>query len=76
MSRRVTPVTLADIETIHADSHRKLRANLARRSIMVHNLMYNQIIHPSALDYLHVCSYEFRLPFIPTKGNTDLNAQT
>ena len=70
------PITLADIETLHYKAHSELRANLARRSIMVHNLMYKKIIDPSALDYLHVASYEFRLPFIPTKGNHDLNAQT
>lgn len=70
------PVTIADIATTHYGIHSELRANLARRSIMVHNLMYKKIIEPSAIDYLHFCSYEFRLPFVPAKGNTDLNAQT
>lgn len=70
------PVTQADIETSHYETHSELRANLYRRSIMVHNLMYKKFIDPRAIDYLHFCSYEFRLPFIPAKGNRDLNAQT
>ncbi len=70
------PITLADIETIHYTTHSELRANLDRRPIMVHNLMYKKIIDPRVLNHQLVCSYEFRLPFIPTKGNLDLNAQT
>lgn len=70
------PVTKADIETIHYTTHSELRANLERRPIMAHNLMYKKIIDPVARDHIHFCTYEFRLPFLPTKGDSDYNAQT
>ncbi|MEZ4734605.1 MAG: hypothetical protein R3E79_46535 [Caldilineaceae bacterium] len=70
------PVGQDDIETIHHTTHSELRANLQRRQIMVHNLMYKKVIDPTVVDYVHFCSYEFRLPFLPTKGNREENAQT
>jgi len=70
------PVSKADIETIHHTTHSELRANLQRRQIMAHNLMYKKVIDPTVVDHVHFCFYEFRLPFLPTKGNSEDNAQT
>jgi hypothetical protein len=70
------PVTMTDIETIHASTHSELRANLQGRSIMAHNLMIKKITDAAALEHIHFCTYEFRLPFLPTQGNSELNAQT
>lgn len=70
------PVTAADILTTHYGDRSELRANVQRRKIMVHNLMFKKFNDPAVLDYIHICAFDFRLPFVPTTGNHDLNAQT
>jgi hypothetical protein len=71
------PVSLADdIKTIHQPGYSELRANIQRRVIMAHNITFKRIIDPQARSYIHTCSYEFRLPFIPEETNTTLNAET
>jgi hypothetical protein len=70
------PITEADIATTHLGTHSELRANLLRRRIMVHNLMYKKIVDPAVLAHSQRCAYDFRLPFVPAKGNTEVNAQT
>lgn len=70
------PVTEADILTTHFGDRSELRANVQRRKIMVHNLMFKKFDDPTVLNYIHICAFDFRLPFIPTTGNQELNAQT
>ena len=70
------PVTAADLLTTHYGTHSELRANIQRRKIMVHNLMFKKFDDPTVLDYIHICAFDFRLPYVPTAGNQELNAQT
>lgn len=70
------PVSQADIETIHTDNASELRANIRKRSIMAHNITVKTINSNDAFQYTHTCRYTFRLPYLPVKDNTELNAQT
>ena len=71
------PVTLSDITTDHQTGYSELHANTVPRSIMAHNISFLRIIDPNALQYVHICGYKFKIPFIPTQdANAPLNAQT
>jgi len=70
------PVLENDIETVHMGTHSELRANTQQRGIMAHNITFNRQTHPEALNYVHLCEFSFRLPYIPTPGDWNLNAQT
>ncbi len=71
------PVTISDIETVHETAYSELRANIQRRIIMAHNITFKRIIDNEALQFIHTCTYKFRLPYLPTADtNADLNAQT
>lgn len=70
------PVGLNDIETIHYSTYSELRANIQRRRIMAHNITFKRIIDDNALEYIHTCGFKFRLPFLPSTDNFDLNAHT
>jgi hypothetical protein len=70
-------VEQADIETLHFSSHSDVRANIrSRADVMVHNLTFEKFIDPRAFDYIHICQYQFRVPYMPTTANTTQNAQT
>jgi hypothetical protein len=70
-------VTWDDIKTVHQPGYSELRANIHRRRIMAHNITFKRILDPQARKYVHTCSYEFRLPFIPQPDtNSTLNAET
>lgn len=70
------PVNLNDIQTIHYSTHSELRANIQRRRIMAHNITFKRITDDLALQYVHICRFKFRLPYVPSTDNFDLNAQT
>jgi len=70
------PVSLNDIQTIHYSTYSELRANVQRRRIMAHNITFKRIIDEFAFQYVHLCRLKFRLPYIPSTDNFDLNAQT
>ncbi len=70
------PVDSSDIETRHYGDYSELRANIHRRRIGAHNITYKQIADPNALNFVHTCEYRFRLPYMPSTSNTDLNPQT
>lgn len=70
-------VTDADIETVHFPAYSELRANVTGRAdIMAHNMTYRKEFDPACLEMMHVCEYQFRLPYLPATTNTDLNGQT
>jgi len=66
----------ADIETVHFGSYSELRANVHSRRIMAHNITYQRITDHLALQYAYSAGFQFRLPYLPEKGNHELNAQT
>lgn len=70
------PVGISDIETIHYSTHSELRANIHRRRIMAHNITFKRIIDGNAFEYVHTSGFKFRLPYLPSTDNFDLNAQT
>lgn len=70
------PVSISDIETIHYSTYSELRANIHRRRIMAHNITFKRIIDDNAFEYVHTCRFKFRLPYLPSTDNFDLNAQT
>jgi hypothetical protein len=70
------PVHIGDISTEHHGSHTTLHANSAQRGVMAHNLTYQSIQDAAAFDYVHICGYKFRLPYLPTPGAWPHNAQT
>ena len=70
------PVGQDDIATLHFGDHSELRANVHQRGIMAHNITYNQQTVPDALDYVHLCEFSFRLPYVPSTSNWEQNAQT
>lgn len=70
------PVSDADIAAAHSELSSELQANIQQRGIMAHNILFKQIIDGDALQFIHKCRYQFRLPFLPTTGNIDLNSQT
>ncbi len=70
------PVGPSDIETVHYTTYSELRANIRRRRIMAHNITFKRIVDENAFEYIHTCGFAFRLPYLPTTDNFDLNAQT
>lgn len=70
------PVSLQDIETRHDEGVSEVRANIHRREIMAHNITYRRERDDNALDYTHLFTCEFRLPYLPSVSNTEENAQT
>lgn len=70
------PVSVQDIETLHNETLSEVRANIRRRDIMAHNITYRRERDDSALDYTHLFTCEFRLPYLPSVSNTQENAQT
>jgi len=70
------PVNSGDIETLHFGTHSEVRANIARRGIMAHNITFKRFVDEQAFDYIHTCSYSFRLPYLPSTANVGTNAQT
>jgi hypothetical protein len=71
------PVDITDVETVHPGRYSELRANTKRRVIMAHNITYKRVIDQNVLNYIHRCSYHFRLPYLPRPVMTDeWNAQT
>lgn len=70
-------VTEADIATVHFPDYSELRANVASRAdIMAHNMTYRKELDAACLEMVHVCEYQFQLPYLPATGNTDRNGQT
>ncbi|MGB9872861.1 MAG: hypothetical protein ACPLYD_14545, partial [Anaerolineae bacterium] len=70
------PVNLNDIQTVHYSVHSELRANVQHRRIMAHNITFKRIIDDFAFQYVHTCGFKFRLPYVPSTDNFELNAQT
>lgn len=68
----------ADIATAHNGVESELQANTQMRGIMTHNVTFNRWEDLEAFDFVHVNSYEFRMPHIPTtNGSTpNFNSQT
>lgn len=69
-------VTLEDIETVHFGTYSELRANIRQRDIMAHNITFKRLNDDAAFDFIHVCGFKFRLPYLPTHDNSEMNAQT
>ncbi len=72
----VLPVNSSDIETVHYSDYTELRANIHKRRIMAHNITCKQMTDNNAFNFVHVCEYKFRLPYMPSRSNRDLNPQT
>ncbi|MFT7601134.1 MAG: hypothetical protein ACI8TP_004085 [Acidimicrobiales bacterium] len=70
------PVSLADIETHDLGTHSELVTNVRERNIMAHNIAFKRVIDDSLLNASHTCSYEFRLPVVPSINNASRNGQT
>jgi len=71
------PVENADIKTVHRVGYSETRANVLRRVIMAHNITFKRITDPIAFNYIHTCSFSFRLPYLPMMDpNATLNGQT
>jgi hypothetical protein len=70
------PVNQSDVETLHFSTHSEVRANLTQRGIMAHNITFKRFVDEKAFDYIHTCSYSFRLPYLPATANVGTNAQT
>ena len=69
-------VSLLDIETRHDETVSEVRANIQKRQIMAHNITYRRERDDRALDFVHIFTGEFRLPYLPSIENVDENAQT
>lgn len=72
----VAPVTAGDIATVHAGTHSELIINTSQRRIMAHNITFRRLFDDEALAAVHLCGFEFRLPYLPSTTNTVDNAQT
>ncbi len=70
------PVNDDDIETVNHGDHSELLANIQQRGIMAHNITFVRMIEENAFDFVYSGGYKFRLPYLPSTINTDLNAQT
>jgi hypothetical protein len=70
------PVNMDDIDTINRTNYSILEANIKNRRIQAHNITFNRIFDDLALTYIHEAGYSFKLPYIPSTSNTDLNGQT
>ncbi|MCA9926973.1 MAG: twin-arginine translocation signal domain-containing protein [Anaerolineales bacterium] len=70
-------VTLADIETVHQNTYSELKANIAPRKIRAHNITFKRFVDDTALNFVHIGGYKFRLPYLPQPDiGTELNGQT
>ncbi|GIV72155.1 MAG: hypothetical protein KatS3mg049_0711 [Caldilinea sp.] len=69
------PVSIEDIETRHEDVLSELRANVRKRRIMAHNITYFRQRDELALQYTHLFTCHFRLPYMPSVENTEENGQ-
>lgn len=69
-------VTRADIETAHLGDRSRLQANVAERAIMAHNITFRRILDETALGFLHLASFEFRVPTLLDPANPSTGAQT
>ena len=70
-------VSLDDVETVHESGYSELQANIHRRVIMAHNITFKRFVDDDAFQFIHTCTYKFRLPYLPQQdANADLNAQT
>jgi len=70
------PVTIADIKKVDKPKSSKLEANINHRRIMAHNLTFHRIIDPQAMTCIHKANYKFKLPYLPSTGQTNFNGQT
>lgn len=70
-------VELSDIETANFTDYSEVRANIrARREIMAHNITFKRFFDDRVLDFVHICEYKFRLPYLPATSNPHFNGQT
>jgi hypothetical protein len=70
------PVNAGDIDTLNLGSYSELQANIHAQRIMAHNITTRRIKDRLGLSYRFNGSFQFRLPYLPEKGDYDLNAQT
>lgn len=70
------PVSIEDIQTHHAGALSELRANIHKRRVMAHNITYRRERDDLALNYAHIFTCAFRLPYMPSIDNIDENGQT
>ncbi len=71
-----SPVSTNDIQTVNSGSFSTLRANIQRRGVMAHNIAFKRVIDNGLFDNVHVLSYQFRMPYLPTTSAWPDNAQT
>jgi hypothetical protein len=64
-----TDISLADIATIQQTPHSTLRANIHTRRIMAHNITFKRSFDNDALNFVHKCRVQFRLPYMPSQSN-------
>ncbi len=69
-------VTSDDIQTLPYTTFSELRANILHRNIAAHNITVLKVWRPDIFDYVHVCGYKFRMPYVPSTQDWELNAQT
>lgn len=70
------PVNIEDITTLHYSDCSELKANIKNRRIMAHNITFNRVYDDSSLAFVHKAGYSFRLPYFPSKSNSDFNGET
>lgn len=75
-SNNQLPVAPTDIQSLSMGTHTELQCNRFNQGIMAHNITYKRLIDEQALAYRHLAGYQFRLPYLPSTSNGDLNAQT
>ncbi len=70
-------VTLSDIATIHMSDYSEIRSNVFDRpEVMAHNITFKRFFDEQIFDFMHICEYAFRLPYLPDARNTNFNGQT
>jgi hypothetical protein len=70
-------VGLGDIGTVHFADYSEVRANIHPFSnTMAHNITFKRFFDDRVLDFVHICEYKFRIPYLPATSNTDFNGQT
>lgn len=70
------PVNINDIDIADYLEYSELRANILNRRVMAHNITFKRIVNGQAFNYIHTCSYKFRLPYLPSQANIGANGQT
>jgi hypothetical protein len=70
------PVDIGDIETLHFRDYSEVRANVRRRRIMAHNITFLKRIRDDAFKFIHRSEYRFRLPYMPSRSQSQTNPQT